>query len=170
MNIKLYEIDQEIQEVIDRLLNPDLEESHREVVLAELDQLTKEKSEIIVHTALSFKQLKSFVGAMKEEKSKMEDRIRTYENRLEMLKKYIGDLIGENEKIETPQVSISWRKSESVEKDVNYDYDFLVQNFPEIFKPAGELPLDKTAAKAILKLGTGIKGIFLKKSNNIQIK
>ena len=78
------------------------------------------------------------------------------------MKEYLsGYLCGE--KFKTPRVSISYRKSESVEvQDISkLNEEYLKFSDPEV---------DKTKVKKALKDGIELSGVVLVQNNNIQIR
>ena len=113
--------------------------------------------------ALWIKNLLSDAEAIKAEKNKLADRQKSCENKARNLKEYLsGYLCGE--KFKTPRVSISYRKSESVEvQDVSrkLDKEYLKFADPEV---------DKTKVKKALKDGVELSGVVLVQNNNIQIR
>ena len=166
--IKLYEIDAEIDFIINRLLDEDLNEGEKDIILAELEQLTMEKQLIIQNVGLTFKESMLFLDAMKEEKKRLSERINIYEERLKKVKEFLARFIGEGNKLKLPQLEISWRKSSSIEEDYDFSFDYVQEHFPDLIRI--KLELDKQKAKEFLKGGVGIKGLKLKEKNNIQIK
>lgn len=151
----LYEIDAQIMECVDFETGEIIDEEKLQALQLEFHQ----KVEGI---ALWIKNLVAEAKMIKEEKDNLAARQKVCENKAESLKKYLGQALG-GEKFKTPKVSISYRKSESVEvTDVSLlDDDYLKFKEPEA---------DKTKIKKALKDGIILEGVTIVEKNNIQIK
>jgi hypothetical protein len=108
------------------------------------------------------KNLLADAEAIKTEKNNLAEREKACRNKAESLKKYLNSAL-DGEKFKTAKVSISYRKSESVEvDDINkVDKSFLKYSDPTV---------DKTAVKKALKAGTELEGVRLVTKQNIQIR
>lgn len=151
----LYEIDEEILDCVDQ-------ETGEIIDPEKLAQLQMDFDKKVEGIALWIKNLLSDAEAIKAEKNKLADRQRSCENKARNLKEYLsGYLCGE--KFKTPRVSISYRKSESVEvQDISkLDEEYLKFVDPEV---------DKTKVKKALKDGIELSGVVLVQNNNIQIR
>lgn len=151
----LYEIDEQIMACVDFETGEIIDEEKLQALQLEFNQ----KVEGI---ALWIKNLVAEAKMVKEEKDSLAARQKACENKAESLKKYLGQALG-GEKFKTSKVSISYRKSESVEvEDISLlDDDYLKYKEPEA---------DKTKIKAALKNGLELKGVTLVEKNNIQVK
>ena len=151
----LYEIDAQIMECVDFETGEIIDEERLQSLQLEFDQ----KVEGI---ALWIKNLVAEAKMIKEEKDNLAARQKVCENKAESLKKYLGQALG-GEKFKTSKVSISYRKSESVEvNDISLlDDDYLKFKEPEV---------DKTKIKNAIKSGIELAGVSLVEKNNIQIK
>lgn len=69
------------------------------------------------------------------------------------------------EKIETPLMTISFRKSESVEID---NFDLLPNEYKVI--PEAKLRADKKAIKEAIKSGIDVQGAYIQSNKSLQIK
>ena len=150
----LYEIDAQIMECVDFETGEIIDETKLQALQLEFD----EKVEGI---ALWIKNLLAEAKMIKEEKDKLAARQKSCENKAESLKKYLSSALG-GEKFKTAKVSISYRKSESVEVE---DVSLLGDDYLK-FKPEP----DKTKIKDALKNGIALEGVTLVEKNNIQIK
>lgn len=109
------------------------------------------------------KNLRSDAAALKAESKNMADRAKSAENKADSLTRYLAaDLNGQ--KFQTPKVAVSWRRSESVQVDVNA---VLPEEF--IRRKISEEPA-KDEIKKALKAGVAVPGCRLVESNNISIK
>ena len=99
----------------------------------------------VENIALWIKNLLSDAEAIKAEKNKLAERQKSCENKAKSLKEYLNTYLG-GQKFKTPKVSISYRKSESVEvTDISkVDKEYLKAIEPEV---------DKTKIKKAMKDG-----------------
>lgn len=151
----LYEIDAQIMECVDF-------ETGEIIDVDRLEALQMEFNNKVEGIALWIKNLVAEAKMVKEEKDNLAARQKACENKAESLKKYLSNALG-GEKFKTPKVSISYRKSESVEiENISLlDDDYLKFKEPEA---------DKTKIKKALKDGIELEGVILVEKNNIQIK
>lgn len=154
-----------LYELSSELANFELEidEETGEVLNADqLEGIEMERNAKIENICLWIKNLKSDAAAYKAEKDSFEKKRKTAENKAEALKKYVQFVLA-GEKFKTGKVSVSYRKSESVEcADVlKVPDDYLRYKDPE---------LDKTKAKEALKAGIEIEGCKLVEKQNMQIR
>lgn len=151
----LYEIDAQIMECVDF-------ETGEIIDVERLEALQMEFDNKVEGIALWIKNLVAEAKMVKEEKDNLAARQKACENKAESLKKYLASALG-GEKFKTSKVSISYRKSKSVEvEDVSLlDDDYLKFKEPEA---------DKTKIKKALEEGVILEGISLVEKNNIQIK
>lgn len=150
----LYEIDAQIMECVDFETGEIIDET-------KLQALQLEFNEKVEGIALWIKNLLAEAKMIKEEKDNLAARQKSCENKAESLKRYLSSALG-GEKFKTAKVSISYRKSESVEVE---DISLLGDDYLK-FKPE----LDKTKIKDALKNGIALEGVTLVEKNNIHIK
>ena len=151
----LYEINEEILNCVDMETG--------EIVDAEkLSQLQMAFDDKVEGIALWIKNLLSDAAAIKEEKDKLAERQKVCENKAKNLKEYLSGFLG-GEKFKTPRVSISYRKSKSV--DVQ-DITALPKEYLKYSEPTA----NKTEIKKAIEDGTDVPGCVLVESQNIQIK
>ena len=155
----IYEIDREIL----NLMDPETGE------IADYDlfaQLQMDRQTKIEKVALWRKNLAAEAKAIREEEKALAERRKACEAKQERLDAYLDYALA-GEKFSTPRVSISYRKSATVNVDMEQllrDPDaerYLVYDDP---KP------DKTAIKDVLKQGGSIAGCVLEEHNNMIIK
>jgi hypothetical protein len=108
------------------------------------------------------KNLLADAEAIKTEKNNLAEREKACRNKAESLKKYLNSAL-DGEKFKTAKVSISYRKSESVEVDD-------INKVDKLFLKCSDPTVDKTAVKKALKAGTELKGVRLVTKQNIQIR
>lgn len=156
--MNLYEIDNAIMECVDQ-------ETGEIIDTAMLDSLQMERDRKIENIGLWIKNLLSDAEAIKSEKNSLASRQKAAENKAASLKKYLEGYLG-GEKFKTAKLSISYRKSESIETTDSFD----ISDIPIDYLTIKEPEIDKTACKKAIKDGVVIPGIALVKKNNIQIK
>ena len=161
--MKLYEIDQEIEALID----PETGELVDENAFETLQMARQDKIENLV---LWLKNLTAEAKAVKEEADILLDRQRKLVQQAERLKDYIRVIL-DGEKFKTPRCSVSYRASESVEiedsaallkwAESNHFDDCIRYKTPEI---------SKTAVKERLKSGQAVPGARICKNRNLVVK
>ena len=153
--MNLYEIDSAIMNCVDM-------ETGEIIDMEALEALQMARDEKIENIGCWIKNLLADAKALKEEKDNLAVRQKVAENKATSLKKYLSRYLN-GEKFKTAKVSISYRKSDSVDiaDGVTVPKEFL--------KYAEPTP-DKVGLKAALKAGKEIPGITLVTSQNIQIK
>ena len=151
----LYEINEAILNCVD-METGEIIDGDR---LKELQMAFDDKVENI---ALWIKDLLAEAEAVKTENNNLAKRQQVCENKAKSLKEYLSKFLA-GEKFKTPKVSISYRKSESVEVEdiTKLDDDYLKYSDPTV---------DKTRVKKALKDGVELEGVKLVENNNIQIK
>lgn len=156
----LYQINEELEQALMNSVDPDTGEIIEDT--SALDALAIARDEKIENIALYIKNSKALAEAIRAEEQKLAARRKTAENRAEWLKQYLSKNLA-GEKFSSPKVSISWRKSESVDvKDVwCIPADYLTYSDP---KP------NKTLLKKAIKEGQWFEGVELVETQNIQIK
>ncbi len=129
----------------------------------ELDNLKMERKQKCENIALYYKNINAEAEMVKAEAKSMTERYKSLENKAESLKKYLAYALG-GEKLSTPKVAVSYRKSESVNIPDEALIDDKYCNVSVVKKP------DKKAIKDALKAGEEVKGAELVVKNNISVK
>lgn len=153
--MNLYEIDSAIMDCADM-------ETGEIIDMEALEDLQMERDQKIEGIGCWIKNLLADAKALKEEKDNLAARQKVAENKAASLKAYLSSYLN-GEKFKTAKVSISYRKSDSV----NIAEGAVI---PEEYLKYSEPTPDKIGLKAALKAGEKIQGISLVTSNNIQIK
>jgi hypothetical protein len=127
-----------------------------------LEQLQIDKKEKLKHIALLIRDTAGDIEKIAAIERGYRDRRRAKENLVSRLKELLAQGL-EGQKLDTPEVYVSYRNSEAVEidDDAEIPAEFLKQREPDI---------DRMALKAVLKDGAEIPGIRLVRKSNIQIK
>lgn len=162
MTMSLYEIDARIEELTERLVDPETGEIDEEV-LAELDQLDIDLDEKLESYGVVIKSLKAEIEALTAEKKAIEQRIRVRANRITRMSELVNRIL-KGEKKKYPKAEFSYRKSKAVEI-VNEELvpDYMCR-FETVKRPV------KANIKDVLDNGGEVPGCRLVISNNLQIK
>ena len=155
--MKLYEIDQMIEECIDQ-------ETGEIIDLERLDDLLMERDAKIEGVALWVKNLTAEAEALKKEKMAFADRQKVCENKIASLKRFLTRAT-EERPFKTDRVDIRFRKSEAVVMEDRLD----MQSVPEEYLNV-KIDVNKAEIKKALKDGEVIDGFYLETRQNIQIK
>lgn len=114
MNKNLYEVNKSIAEVLENAIDEETGEILDEELFESLDALEMEKEQLIEEVCLEIKNTESYAEALKKEKKAIADKQSAAERHVESLRKYVKFALN-NEKLKTSKVSVSYRKSKSVE-------------------------------------------------------
>ena len=155
-----------IDERINKILENDfyIDEETGEVFLTEdLDKLDVERTEKIENVALYIKNLKYEAEAIKSEIDNLKSRAEIKKKKAEKLTNYLDEILC-GEKLETPKVALSYRKSTAVKIE---NEELLPDEFMTI--KIDKKP-NKVAIAKLLKNGETITGCELIEKQNLQIK
>ena len=160
----LYEIDEEIQELLSEV---DPETGELITDYAALDALLMEREAKIENIVLFIKNLSSDVRELKAEESALAERRKKAEKKAEKLREYVSHALG-GERFQTPRCCVSFRKSTALE---------LGEGFTEWAKEHADTLLrykepepDKAAIKAALAEGALIPDAKLVQNTTMTIK
>lgn len=151
----LYEINKSIMDCVD-------EETGEIIDIEKLNDLNMQFDEKVENIACFIKNLLADAKAIKEEECNLASRRKSCENKAASLKKYLSDALN-GQKFKTAKVSISYRKTESVDIE-------NMKDVPEEYLKIAEPTVDKASAKKVMKSGIEIPGLRLSESKNIQIR
>lgn len=160
----LYEIDEEIQELLSEV---DPETGELITDYAALDALLMEREAKIENIVLFIKNLSSDVRELKAEEAALAERRKKAEKKAERLREYVSHALG-GERFQTPRCCVSFRKSTALE---------LGEGFTEWAKEHADTLLrykepepDKAAIKAALAEGAEIPDAKLVQNTTMTIK
>ena len=157
--MKLYEINQSIQDILD-CVDPENGEIS-DILNNALTELEMAKSEKVLSIGKYLKSIDAEAKALAEEIKNLQGRKRVLDAKYEHIKNYlIANAAGESYK--DTQCVISWRKSETV------SIVCLEQIDDEFFQIKREI--SKTLIKDAIKAGREVLGAEITVNNNIQIK
>lgn len=160
--MKLYEIDNAIDELIRNSIDPETGEVMD--ITDELDALQMEREEKLESVALVIKNLTAEATAIRNEEKALADRRKTAENRVEWLKGYLMQSLA-GQKFSTPKVAVSFRSTTAV--FIEDDAAFLKEH-PEYARIKTEI--DKSALKDALKNGAEVSGAALENRTSMIVR
>ena len=160
--MKLYEIDNAIDELIRNSVDPETGEVVD--ITDELDALQMEREDKLESVALVIKNLTAEATAIRNEEKALADRRRTAENRVEWLKGYLMQSLA-GQKFSTPKVAVSFRNSTST--FIENEEMFLV-HYPQFARVKTEL--DRSALKDALKNGEHFEGACLENRTSMIVR
>lgn len=168
--MKLYEINNSIQELFIRSIDPETGEV-ADGFEADLESLSLAREEKVENIACLIKNLNADAAAikaqaeiLKAEVKNLLDRAKASENRAKSLESYLAYNLGGNE-FKTPKVAISFRKSSSVEVD-----PLALVDIPDRYLRFKDPEPNKTEIKKALLAGEEIPGCRIVETINMQIK
>ncbi len=161
--MKLYEIDQQLQRLLELDTERMVDAETGEILTAEeIDKLQMDRTEKIEGCLLVIKNKAAEAEAIDAEIKRLTERKRILNNKEKWLREYVAQSLA-GEKFTTARVAVSYRKSESVE--VTCPPNELPENYCKLSYTA-----DKTSLKKALKDGIEIAGVQLVVKLNMQIK
>ena len=168
--MNLYKLDTQIKDIEDMLLDY-AEENEGDTTgfqfELELDGLEMDKQDKLISLGIWFKNILSEATAIKAEKDSLAKRQKALDNKAGRIKSYIQAFLGEGNKINEPQVVMSWRRSTSVELKGS------AEELPKEFQKV-TITADKTALKTDIKANgidsAGWDYATIKENQNLQIK
>ena len=150
----LYEINAEISACIDG-------ETGEVIDFDRLSGLAMERENKLEGVALWIKNLEATAKAVKAERDALKERQEQAERKALMLREWLSGAL-DGEKMETPKVKVSYRKSTAVEVDDRLPKKWCSKKI--VYTP------DKIAIKTAIQNGKKITGAKIIKKQNIQIK
>lgn len=164
MNKSLFGITEELLQIFESI---EIDEETGELLnLEQLEEIQGEFNDKASNIALYIQELQAQAEAIKKKREALNDRQKSTTNKAERLKTYLSDMMNRagKTKVETDDVRISFRKSESV--------DILDQSLiPEEYINAKlTVTPDKVSIKKAIKNGQEIAGAMLVENQNLQIK
>ena len=151
LNAMLENFELEIDEDTGEILNADA-----------LDALELERDAKIENIALWIKNLNSDAEAYKKEKDNFYSKEKASKNKADRLKAYLESML-QGEKFKSAKVTISYRKSESLQIEPGAE-------IADIYLKPQEPQVDKIALKEAIKGGAYMDGVTLVIKNNMQIR
>ena len=156
----LYEIDKEIQTLITE--DGEIEDIER------FDALAMERDKKIENVGCWVKNLTAEVAAMKEEKKRLEDRIKSKDRMIDSLEWWLDKAL-DGQKFESPRVAISYRKSKAVEIQDEAVFKAWAKDYaPALLKVT--YTIDKTGVKNYIAGGAECPCAVIAERKSMQMK
>lgn len=160
----LYEIDEEIQELLSEV---DPETGELITDYAALDALLMEREAKIENIVLFIKNLSSDVRELKAEEAALAERRKKAEKKAERLREYVSHALG-GERFQTPRCCVSFRKSTALELGEGFT-EWAKEHADTLLRNKEPEP-DKAAIKAALAEGALIPDAKLVQNTTMTIK
>lgn len=160
--MRLYEIDAAIEELLEQ---EDPETGELLCDYEQLEALMMARETKLENVALYIKNKTAEAEAIKAEKLALEKRQRQANAKVERAKEFLARYL-DGQKLTTPRVAVSWRKSEAVEIGMG----FFATDANERFLRYRDPEADKAAIRAALKAGETVPGAELVVRQSMQIK
>lgn len=163
MELKLYEIDRQLERLVELDTERMVDTETGEILSVEaLEQLQMDRLEKIEGCLLVVKNKEAEAEAIQAEIDKLTARKKKLTNKAQWLRGYVANSLN-GEKFATARVAASFRTSESVE--VTCAPELLPQEYIKV-----TLSPDKTSLKEALKNGAEIAGVQIVTKQNLQVK
>lgn len=160
----LYEINEAIQEALEKAVDPETGEITNEAVLVEYEQLQMDREQKIENIGCFIKNLEADAKAIKDESKNLAARAKAAENKAERLRSYLEFCLA-GEKFQSPRLAVSFRHAKKVEVDPD-----MLDAIPEQYLRFKDPEPDKKAIGDALKAGEEIPGCGLVDSVSLIIK
>ena len=159
--MKLYEINQQIEQLID---NIDPETGEALFDEDALNELMLARDEKIEQVALAVKNITAEADAIATEIKKLTERKRVLENKAESIRDYLQRQL-DGAKFQTAKVAISYRNTKSVEIDEAKFWEHPASLFVRTKKEA-----DKTAIRKAIENGQKVPGAEIVVKSSMQVR
>lgn len=167
--MNLYEIDENVNQLIALFENGELSEDELNQALATMGEITKDKLDNIVSY---IKNVNAEVKALKEEEVNLSARRKAKEKNIDRLKDYVKEYLLRNDikKLETTRNVISIAKTPAKVKigDLEEFYKWAEVNYKELIKT--DISANLTKIKDIVKDGEIIPFVTLETGTGLRIK
>jgi len=160
--MKLYEINQQIEDLLNQV-DPETGEINFDP--AALDELMLAREEKLESIALAIKNIAADVNAIAQEIRTLTERKRVLENKAESIKGYLQNALA-GDKFSTPKVAVSYRNTKSVEINEAMFWDSLPS--PAFYRTKTEP--DKTAIRQAIEDGQTVPGAEIVVKSSMQVR
>lgn len=160
----LYEIDNRLANILEYEPDEFVDTESGEMLTAdEVALLEMERADKIEGWGLWLKNQYAMIDALKAEEDNLKERRRKLERKVQSSQAWYQDYL-DGEKVNTPRLTVSYRKTESVEID---DAEKLPES---MLRVKTTVEPDKVAIKAVLKTGKVLDGAHLVTHQSMTIK
>ena len=158
----LYEIGQQYLEALDGMeIDPETGELIGGQAVAQLAGQFEEKCQAV---GCYIKNLNALAEDIRQEKQQLAKRQKALETKADRLREYLAEWMNAagRERLETPRVALSFRKSTAVMVD-------NLNTLPESCRKV-RVDADKAMIRKLLQLGDRLEGAWLEETRSLQIK
>lgn len=166
--MNIYQIDSEIERIYEDAIDTETGEI-REEFLEQLDSLHMERERKVENVALWYKNTQAEAKAIAEEIKALQGRKKALDTKSEWQERYLEYAL-HGQRFETPKVSVTYRKSTTVEFDDEEAFCRVNAGLPELVTTKVERKPNKTEIRKLLKDGYLLGGVHLVDHQNMQIK
>ena len=165
--MKLYEIQAQIQQILDIGIAVDEETGEVLADESQLEALQMEEAEKLENIICYYKNLNADADAIKAEEQALKKRREAIQARSERLSEYIADRIKASgrAKFEAPRCVASFRKSAAVEIQEDVFFASAPEELVRVKRDA-----DKTAIKKAIQSGQAVAGATIVERESLQVK
>ena len=160
--MKLYEINEQMERLSERLVDPETGEVNEDV-FDEMESLDMDRKQKIENALCLSKNLLSDAEQLICESNNLKERAEQKTRRAESIQTWISHILN-GEPFETNRVLVKWRQTQSVEITDEYSIPDKYLNVKTVSKP------DKLKIKGDLKQGIKIPGATLIDSMKMKVK
>ena len=161
--MKLYEIDQAIEALVDP-------ETGEVLDFDAFEKLQMDRDQKIENMALKLKNLTAETKMVKEEEDKLSKRRKALERDSERLKGYLTQLLG-GEKFKTARCSVSYRGSKSLQVVDNTSViDWLIENGHHDLVTFTAPSFSKNDVKAMIQAGVVVPGVVITENTSLTVR
>ena len=166
--MNIYQIDGELERIYADAVDMETGEINPDV-LEQIDSLQMERERKVENVALWHKNTLAESKAIAEEIKALQERKKALDSKSEWQERYLEYAL-QGQRFETPKVSITYRKSTTVEFDDEAKFCELFADFDEVVTTKIERKPNRTVLRRCIKDGMTFDGVHLEEHQNMQIK
>lgn len=161
--MKLYEIDQAIEALVDP-------ETGEILDFDAFEKLQMDRDQKIENMALKLKNLTAEAKMVKEEEERLSKRRKSLENDAARLKDYLSRIL-DGEKFKTARCSVSYRGSKSLQVvDSSATVEWLIENGHNDLVAFAAPTFSKNDVKAMLQIGIAVPGVVIAENTSLTVR
>lgn len=168
LTFNLYRVNSELSNLIETSVDPETGEISEEA-WALIEQLTTKRTALVQDIGLYYKQLGYFTDACDQEIEAVKKRKQQAVNIQERIKRLLVRALN-GEKLSTPNLTVTFRTSETVETDPVFEIEELEKTNPDLVRVKVVKELDKVKIKELAKQGILPAGITIMKKTGVTVK
>ena len=165
--MKIFEIDAEIERLIEDSVDPETGESHLD--FDAIESLQMERAKAVENLAMYYKNLCAEAEAIEAEEKNLAKRRKATENAAERVRGYL-EYVLKGEKFKSPRVVVGYRSMPSVTIDDDIFMAWAAENSPSLIRTTVKTEPDKAAIRDALKSGEDIVGASLVVKTTLSVR